>query len=83
MFQLKIYNRQDHPISVQVDPFANTYRLAPGENITFVVAASGDDQTMDLEEFPDGFQILTLCSWLEYWVIRDGKKYHWRDYGGD
>jgi hypothetical protein len=36
-----------------------------------------------MEEFPNGFRVLTLETTLEYYVVRDGKKYHWKEYSGD
>jgi|LauGreDrversion4_1035100.scaffolds.fasta_scaffold1144953_2 hypothetical protein len=83
MFQISIFNNQEHQISVQVDPFACTYYLIPNDTITFLIQDCSEEHSITMEEFPNGFRVLTLETTLEYYVVRDGKKYHWKEYSGD
>lgn len=83
MFQISIVNKQEHQISVQVDPFACTYYLIPNDTITFLIQDCSEEHSITMEEFPNGFRVLTLETTLEYYVVRDGKKYHWKEYPGD
>ena len=83
MAEIRIFNKQIHRMTIQVDIIANVYYLAPNQEITFILEDSCDEQFFWLEEFPENFRVLTIPDSLNDFIMRDGKKFHCSDYPGD
>ncbi|HBC60557.1 MAG TPA: hypothetical protein DC058_04980 [Planctomycetaceae bacterium] len=79
MFRVKFTNSNDAPIFVQVDPWAGLYKLCKGDEIEF--AANGNDKELlfDVEEHNDT-RIVTLWNSDEYFVVREGRPVHWKEF---
>ena len=82
MAKLTIYNHHEHTMTIQVDPSANTYYLSKGEFITFILEGSSDNLVIDYFDYSDDFRALSVTP-DDYYIERNGTKYHCDEYPGD
>ena len=80
MVRLQFINSNQHPILLQVDPWAGLYRLGPKDAIEIAFECNGKSFT--LEEYKET-RILTLWGAEEYFVIRDGEPVHWKKFASN
>jgi hypothetical protein len=81
-FRIVLSNSNDEPIIVQVEPWANPYRLRKGEKIEIAAECKDADLLFDIEESGD-LRILTLMFSDEYFLIREGKTLHWTEFASN
>ncbi len=74
-----IRNSKAHKAFLQVEPWANLYRLEPSEELTVVIARSKTGPQFEVEEYEDT-TILTLPYSEEFFVVKDGKRFHLSEY---
>ena len=79
MFRIKLSNSNENPIFIQVEPWANLYQLNKGDEIEIIADSKGNEQLFTLDEHGDE-RFLTLLFSDEYFVMREGKRVHWRDF---
>jgi hypothetical protein len=76
---IRCLNRNDHPIFIQVEPWAGIYRLAPGEAIDFSTESEAGPTRVEIDESGDT-RYLAFPDSRDYFVVRDGRRVHWSEY---
>ena len=80
MIRIEFSNSYNKPIYIQVDPWACLYKLGKGERIEFLVNCIPHEQWFSIDEFDSENRILTLWNCDEFFIVHDGKQYHWEEY---
>lgn len=75
-FSIDFRNSNEEPIYLQVDPWAGSYKLNKGEEITIIAETSVGNPSFHVEEYSNT-RILHLSNSSEYYVVRDGERVHW------
>ena len=75
------------PMYVQIDPWAHTLYLLPGEQVVLVIyvdASSNDDfEFKEITYSDEAEQIVWLPNCHEYFYLESGKEIHYTKYGSN
>jgi hypothetical protein len=66
---------------LQVDPWANLYRIAPSEEFSIVAESDTANPRIDVDRYNGTDLIVTLLDSSEFYVVQAGERlHHLRDY---
>jgi hypothetical protein len=75
-------NSNDQAIYLQVDPWAGVYLLKKGDRVEIISESDTNSPSFSVQEYNDT-RILVVESSSEYYVVRNGKRFHWKEYPAD
>lgn len=79
---LTISNSNDQPIYLQVDPWASLYLLRKGDRIEIISESDSNSPSISIQEYKNT-RIIVIESSSEYFVVRNGERFHWKEYPAD